>query len=181
MDRRGVIVGAGLAPLAAALPARAEGAALRPELAGLARLIGNWTGEGEGEPGRSTLERRYEAALGGKFLHAHHSSRYAPQPKNPKGEVHHNLDFIGFDKARKRAVFRQFHTEGFVAQYAAATTDLAAAEVVFESESIENIPAGFRARETYRFTGPDSFEEVFELAEPGKGFALYAHNRFRRA
>ena len=33
---------------------------LRSDLMPLARFIGKWTGEGDGEPGHSTLERTYE-------------------------------------------------------------------------------------------------------------------------
>jgi hypothetical protein len=53
-------------------------------------------------------------------------------------------------------------------------------KVVFTSEQIENIPAGFRARETYIVIGPDAFEEIFELAEPGKAFETYSRARFTR-
>lgn len=52
--------------------------------------------------------------------------------------------------------------------------------IVFTSESIENIPAGFRARETYKILGPNEFTEVFEIAEPGKEFELYSEAHFRR-
>jgi hypothetical protein len=52
---------------------------------------------------------------------------------------------------------------------------------VFTSEQIENIPVGFRARETYVVIGPDAFEEIFELAEPGKAFETYSHARFTRS
>ena len=45
---------------------------------------------------------------------------------------------------------------------------------------LENIPAGFRARETYRFENPDTFVEVFEMAEPGKYFEVYSRTRFSR-
>ena len=45
--------------------------------------------------------------------------------------------------------------------------------VVFVSESIENIPQGFRARETYVFTRSDQVEEIFEMAEPGKDLKVY--------
>jgi hypothetical protein len=47
------------------------------------------------------------------------------------------------------------------------------------SEAIEN-PPGWRARETYAILGPDEFEEVFELAEPGKAFELYSRAHFKR-
>lgn len=78
-------------------------------------------------------------------------------------------------------MFRQFHGEGFVNQYVAkppAASPLA--EIVFESEAIENIPAGFRARETHRFPTLDELVEVFEVAEPGQAFAVYSTNRLRR-
>jgi hypothetical protein len=38
--------------------------------------------------------------------------------------------------------------------------------------SIENIRAGFRARETYVFSSNDQFEEIFEIAELGKDFEV---------
>ena len=50
---------------------------------------------------------------------------------------------------------------------------------MFTTESIENIPPGWRARETYHILGEDEFTETFELAEPGAEIAMYAHNRFR--
>ncbi len=48
------------------------------------------------------------------------------------------------------------------------------------SESIENIPAGFRAREAYRILGPNEFIERFEMAEPNKAFEVYSEARFKR-
>jgi hypothetical protein len=46
-------------------------------------------------------------------------------------------------------------------------------EFVFISESIENIPPGWRGKESYNVISPDEFIETFELAEPGKDFELY--------
>ncbi|HKZ36563.1 MAG TPA: hypothetical protein VJ184_02855 [Chryseolinea sp.] len=44
--------------------------------------------------------------------------------------------------------------------------------IVFISESIENIPPGFRAKETYQILNENEFTETFELAEPGKDFEI---------
>jgi hypothetical protein len=153
---------------------------LHPSLAPLAGLLGSWRGDGEGEPGVSRVERSYRPALGGRFIMATNRSTYAPQPKNPKGEVHDDVGYLSLDRARKLIVFRQFHVEGYVNQYVAQPPAGPLATLVFESEGIENIPAGFRARETYRLLAPDAFEEVFELAEPGKAFAVYSTNRLKR-
>jgi len=70
--------------------------------------------------------------------------------------------------------------EGFVNQYMLDGTTSNAKTLVFVSESIENIPAGWRARETYHLLSNDEFIEVFELAAPGKEFEVYSENRFRR-
>jgi hypothetical protein len=51
---------------------------------------------------------------------------------------------------------------------------------VFVSTAIENIGAGWRGRETYRIINENELTERFELAEPGKDFALYSEVRFRR-
>ena len=71
------------------------------------------------------------------------------------------------------------HTEGFVNTYV-EDGDSSPTRIVFVSEAIENIPPGFRARETYLVRGAEAFEEIFELAEPGKPFEVYSRTRFTR-
>ena len=77
-------------------------------------------------------------------------SVYKPQEKNPKGETHEDWGFFSYDSARKRFVLRQFHVEGFVNQYSLEDASPDGKPMVLTSESIENIPPGWRARETYR-------------------------------
>ena len=149
-------------------------------LQSVAFLVGRWEGSSEGEPGTSTLQREYSRVLNSRFIHEQNRSVYPPQEKNPKGETHEHVGMFSFDKARGRAVLRQFHVEGFVNHYVAETDAAVDGKIVFTSEAIENIPAGWRARETYTVLGPDEFEEIFELAEPGKPFALYSRARLKR-
>ena len=114
-----------------------------------------------------------------RFIEETNRSVYPPQEKNPKGEIHEHRSFFSFDNARKTVVFRQFHGEGFVNQYVLEPTTKPGV-LVFVSEAIENIPRGYRARETYTFLSENEFEEVFEIAEPGKDFALYSKARLKR-
>ena len=146
----------------------------------LAFMIGRWEGEADGQPGKSTVRRQYARALNSRFIRATHRSEYPPQEKNPKGEIHEDEGFFSFDRARKRLVFRQFHVEGFVNTYV-EDAESTPTKIVFTTEAIENIPAGWRARETYVVLGPDEFEEAFELAPPGKPFELYSRTRLKRA
>jgi hypothetical protein len=154
-------------------------AARNAPLQALEVLIGRWAGTSEGEPGTGRVEREYSRILNGKFVRLTNRTVYPEQAKNPKGEVHEDIGIFSFDSARKRIVLRQFHVEGFVNQYV-AELDAKAGTLVFVSEAIENIPAGYRARETYVVHGPDELEEIFELAEPGKPFAVYSRARMKR-
>lgn len=143
-------------------------------------LEGSWQGAGKGKPGISTMERSYEFVMNGRFLSVRNKSVYAPQTANPKGEVHEDWGMISFDRTRKQFVLRQFHVEGFVNQYAAEPVEASAKRMVFTSEAIENIPPGWRARETYNILSNDEFIETFELAEPGKEFEVYSEARLKR-
>jgi hypothetical protein len=166
--------------LPAALVANTQPSTAVDSLAPVARLVGKWTGTSEGQPGKGRVEREYERVLGARFIQVRNRSIYPPQDKNPKGETHEDVGFLSFDTGRKQIVFRQFHSEGFVNQYVLepnATPD----RLVFITETIENIPRGFRARETYVLTGSEQFEEVFEIAEPGKEFEVYSRTRLTRA
>ena len=148
-------------------------------LAMISPLIGRWTGTTEGQPGTGTVERDYERVLGDRFLRVQNRSTYPPQPTNPKGEVHQDVGFYSYDRARKTIVFRQFHAEGFVNQYV-LDPGSTPARIVMTTEAIENIPPGWRARETFVIEA-DRLEETFELAAPGKEFEVYSRNRLTRA
>ncbi len=142
-------------------------------------FAGRWQGTGTGEPGSSTVDREYAFILGGEFLQVKNTSRWAPTKENPKGEVHEDLGLMSYDTARKTIIYRQFHVEGFVNQYALQPVR-DPRTLVFVSEAIENIAPGWRAQETYRMLGTDEFEEVFELAAPGKDFEIYSKSHLRR-
>jgi hypothetical protein len=143
-------------------------------------FVGHWEGSSQGQPGEGTVTREYQFVLNGRFLEARNQSTYRPQEKNPRGEVHEDWSMFSYDRTRKAFVLRQFHVEGFVNQYLGEAASADARTLRFVSESIENIPAGFRARETYELLNADEFIETFEIAEPGQEFELYSRARFKR-
>jgi len=139
-------------------------------------MLGTWDTTSSGQPGNGTGTREYRLVLGDGFIECRTRVTYPPQDKNPKGEIHEDIGLISYDRTRKAFVLRQFHKEGFVNTYVAASDK----PHVFTTEAIENIPSGFRARETYREVSPTEFVEVFELAEPGKDFAVYSETRLTK-
>jgi hypothetical protein len=145
----------------------------------LAFLIGRWEGTSDGRPGKAAVRREYARALRGRFIRVANRSEYPVQEKNPKGEIHEDEGFFSFDQTRKRLVLRQFHVEGFVNQYV-EEPEAPPGRMIFTTEAIENIPPGWRARETYILHRPDDLEEVFELAQDGETFEVYSRSRLRR-
>ena len=52
--------------------------------------------------------------------------------------------------------------------------------IIFITKAIENIPLGWKAKETWQIVGGGSFSETFELAEPGKDFTIYTKTQFSK-
>ena len=141
---------------------------------------GEWLGDSEGQPGKGKYERSYAIIFNEKFIEVKNKSIYPSSQQNQKGEVHEDRGFISYDRSRKTFILRQFHIEGFVNQYKLESISADGKTIVFVSEAIENIPVGFRARETYKISGDNEFTEIFELAEPGKEFEVYSKATLKR-
>ena len=156
--------------LSAQVPVAEPPAGLKP----LEFLIGTWRGTSSGEPGNGTVERECARVLNDRFVECRTTVTYPAQEKKPKGEVHVERAIYSFDKKAKKLRLRQFHGEGFVNSY------VEAAPLTFETVEIENIPAGWRARETYKQPSADAYEETFELSGPGKEFAVYSRSTLQR-
>jgi hypothetical protein len=136
-------------------------------LASLAFLLGEWEGTSRGEPGEGKMHRVCKKVLNDRFIECRTTVTYAK-------EVHVDVGYYSYDKSAKKLRLRQFHGEGFVNSY------LEGEPLVFTTVEIENIPAGWRARETYERTSEDEWSERFELAQPGKDFATYSSSSLER-
>ncbi len=146
----------------------------------LTSLIGSWQGNGGGQPGIGKYTRSYGFILNKKFIEVRTKSVYPPTDKYPNGEVHEDVGYISYDKRLKKFIFRQFHIEGFVNQYALDSLSADGTTVVFNSTAIENIPAGWRAKETCNLTSSHEFTETFELSGPNEPYEVYTKVKFQR-
>jgi len=146
----------------------------------LKAFVGSWKGTSEGQPGKGKYERSYQFVLNKKFIEVRNKSTYPPSNDNPKGEIHEDIGYISYDRIGKSFVLRQFHVEGFVNQYKVESISRDGNTIVFISESIENIPGGFQAKEIYQWSSENEFTETFEMAEPGKDFEVYSKAVLKR-
>ena len=142
-------------------------------------FIGKWSGIGEGKSGESTVEREYQFKLNKKFIYNFNRAVFKPTEKNKKGEIHEDFGVFSYDRIRKAYIFRQFHVEGFINHYVAEISS-DRKTYTFVSESLENMPQGWKVRIVIKIEGKDTFRERFELAGTGKEFGCLITNRFAR-
>jgi hypothetical protein len=141
---------------------------------------GAWTGQVAGKAGTGVGEREYRFVLQDTYLYCTNKATFAPQEKNPEGEVHEDWGIFSYDKGRKTFVLRQFHVEGYVNRYALDTLESNDSTLVFITEAIENIPDGWRAKITLTMKNHNQFTEAFQLAPPGKDFGTCIENSWKR-
>jgi len=143
-------------------------------------FVGRWQGHGEGKNSISKGKVEYQFVLRGKFLQLKNETKFDPQVKNPKGELHEDIGIFSYDRIRKMYVLRQFHVEGFVNQYVCHKILDEGKTFIFVSEQLENLPPGFKARLTYKILNQNEYQASFDLAMPDKDFECYQTGILKR-
>ncbi len=143
-------------------------------------FVGEWEGTGKGQSGTSKLQAEAKLILNDRYLELSGRMVFVPQDRNKKEEVYEDLSFLSYDKMRQKYVLRQFSAPGFVTQYALENLPADGKTFVFVSETMENMPPGWKARATYHILNKDEFHQTFELAAPGKDFGVVSESDVRR-
>jgi len=167
-----------IALLSVLLPARAEDdhGAWGP----LTFFAGKWEGTATSRSGTGTATREYRFMFNGAFLNEEVRHVYDPSAEEPEGQTHEEVGFFSYDRERRTFMLRQFHSEGLVVQYVLDSLSADSTTIVFVSESIENAPPGWRAKEQFEIIGDDEFIELFKLAPPGGEFEAYWETHLTR-
>lgn len=139
-------------------------------------LLGEWVGEGSGDPGQGSGGFAFEASLDGNIVTRRSHADYPATKDRPA--VHHQ-DFMVMYPEGGQLRAGYFDNEGHVIHYTVAFAH-ESATLTFLSAIVENQP---RYRLVYRPLGKDRVETVFEIAPPGKAdaFQVYVKGISRRA
>jgi hypothetical protein len=131
-----------------------------PDWGPLQFLVGEWTGEGGGQPGQGAGAFSFTPDLQGTVL-VRRSFAVYPNAR------HDDLMIVYREAGKDPAKAVYFDNEGHVIQYDIRTETQA---VVFQSEGPASAP---RYRLTYTPDGGSRVKIKFEIAPPGKDFATY--------
>jgi hypothetical protein len=158
-------------------PAAAQPAKEDLTWAPLGFLVGEWTGEGSGDPGQGAGGFSFTWDLQQKVLVRRNFAEY-PAAKDRPAFSHYDLMVVYKDPAGGRLKAIYFDSEGHVINY-----DVSASKdsnvIQFLSDASLTSP---RYRFTYTKTGSAAVSIKFEIAPPGKGdsFSPYIQATARR-
>jgi hypothetical protein len=140
-------------------------------------LVGEWTGDGGGQPGKGSGQFSFGWDLQGKVLVRRNLAKY-PAAQGRFAFTHEDLMVIyrADQDLRTRAIY--FDSEGHVINYAAAFSG-DKGTLTFLSDAAPSSP---RFRLSYTKGADDSLRIKFEIAPPGKpdGFKTYLEGSAHR-
>jgi hypothetical protein len=140
-------------------------------------LIGEWVGEGEGQPGQGKGEFSLKPDLQGKILVRKNRSEYPAAGQRP-AVTHEDLMILYRSDNKKETKAIYFDSEGHVIQY---TPSFSAdgATLTMLSDAAPSLP---RYRLTYTKADNGVVKVGFAVAPPGKpdAFKTYVEGRVRR-
>lgn len=139
-------------------------------------LLGDWVGQGEGQPGRGTGGFSFHPHLQDRILMRKNHAEY-PAFKDQPASIHDDLMIIYQEPDQPvKAIY--FDNEGHVINYSAEFSK-DGNMLTFVSEPAASVP---RYRLTYTKAGKDTLNIKFEIAPPGKPdeFTTYLEAKARK-
>ena len=139
-------------------------------------LVGDWTGEGTGQPGNSLGTSSFQFDLQKQVLVRRNHSEYPASGGRP-ASIHDDLMVIYPGTTEEsRAIY--FDNEGHVIEYA-ATWSAAGDTLTFLSKPTAGVP---QFRLTYKKVDAQSMTVAFEMTPPGQAgaFKPYVSGKLKR-
>ena len=136
-------------------------------------LLGEWQGEGSGQPGQGRGSFTFKTDLDQKVLVRKSHSEYPAKENKPK-IIHDDLMIIYPDFSGNPVKAIYFDNEGHTINYSITYTEKT---IALTSEMIPNVPV-FRL--IYSLLEDLSVNTVFEISRDGKIFSKYIEGRSRR-
>jgi len=136
-------------------------------------LIGEWVGEGNGQPGQGGGTLSFHHDLDQKIL-VRKSHTEFPASGNKPPVIHNDLLIIYPDYSGNPAKAIYFDNEGHTINYFITYADQS---IVFTSTKIQNMPI-FRL--TYTLLNRDCVNTKFEFSQDGEKFATYIEGKSKK-
>lgn len=136
-------------------------------------LIGEWQGEGDGNPGHGNGGFTLKPDLNEKILVRKAHSEY-PAIANKPATIHDDLMIIYPDYSGSSSKAIYFDNEGHTINYSISYSD---SSIIMTSEKNQNMPV-FRL--TYRLLSDNNVNTKFEMSQDGITFSTYVEGKSKK-
>jgi len=136
-------------------------------------LLGEWAGQGSGQPGQGGGTFTFKSGLDNKILIRESHSQYAASGTNQK-VIHDDLMIIYPDFAGSPAKAIYFDNEGHTINYSITLAD---SLITLTSDKTQNVPV-FRL--TYYLLENDLVNTKFEMSRDGVAFTTYLEGKSKK-
>jgi len=136
-------------------------------------LMGEWKGEGSGQPGQGGGTFSFNFDLAKNIIVRKSHSEYPAKDGKPK-IIHDDLMVVYFDMTGSGSKAIYFDNEGHTINYAITYTDKS---VVLTSGKIANVPV-FRL--TYSLLDNETINTKFEISQDGEKFVTYIEGKSKK-
>lgn len=136
-------------------------------------LIGEWRGEGSGQPGQGGGTFSFKTDLDGKILVRKSHSEY-PASGNRPAAIHDDLMIVSLDYSGNPTKAIYFDNEGHTINY---SISYAPNTIVLTSEKMANVPV-FRL--TYTLLDTQMVNTKFEMSQDGEKFMTYVEGKSKK-
>ncbi|HEY3390252.1 MAG TPA: hypothetical protein VGK38_11810 [Prolixibacteraceae bacterium] len=137
-------------------------------------LIGEWAGEGSGQPGQGGGTFVFKPGLDNKILVRESHSEYPAMGSKPK-IIHDDLMIIYPDYTGNPVKAIYFDNEGHTINYAITYADKS---IALTSDKIPNVPV-FRL--TYSLLDNETVNTKFEISQDGEKFNTYIEGKSKKS
>lgn len=136
-------------------------------------LMGEWVGDGSGQPGQGSGSFTFSFDLDKKILvrKAHTSF---PKTENRQATVHDDLMIVYPDYSESPVKAIYFDNEGHTIEYTVICADKS---IIFTSNKIPNVPV-FRL--TYSLLDKQLINTKFEMSRDGESFSTYIEGKSKK-
>ncbi len=136
-------------------------------------LIGEWQGEGDGNPSHGSGGFTLKPDLNEKILVRKAHSEY-PATANKPATIHDDLMIIYPDYSGSSSKAIYFDNEGHTINYSISYSD---SSIIMTSEKNQNMPV-FRL--TYRLLSDNNVNTKFEMSQDGITFSTYVEGKSKK-
>lgn len=136
-------------------------------------LLGKWE---DYRTGRARIGQGFKTCTfirESNYIYSNNKSIIDPQDRNPEGEIHGDWGIISNDSFVNKFTMCDCYSLGYINSNVLEYIPENPAKYEFNSDNLENVPEGWKARIKLEKIDEDTFEETLDPSQTGRDYVTY--------